>query len=185
LREDEVVFVTVGRLTKQKNQHLLIESFAKVRRVVPFPVRCLIIGTGELEQELKSTAKSLRVSDCVLFLGNRTEIPDLLSACDVFVLSSDWEGNPLSLMEAMSAGRPVVATSVGGVPEIVEHGKTGLTVLPGDVQALAEAMALLASNPDLRETLGAHSAKVAVQRFGVQAMVRAYESLYMQMIGAT
>jgi glycosyltransferase involved in cell wall biosynthesis len=182
IREDEIVFVTIGRLTKQKNQFLLLQSLAEARGRIGAPIRCLIVGTGELEFQLKSASCGLGISDCVQFLGNRRDIPHLLSAADVFVLSSDWEGNPLSLMEAMAAGKPVIATTVGGVPEMLEHSESGLLVPQGSVQALAHAMILLASNPPIRDRLGHHAAILAKQRFGVSAMVEAYETLYLQKV---
>jgi glycosyltransferase involved in cell wall biosynthesis len=182
LKDDEMVLLGVGRLMPQKNHGLLIRAFALASKKCAVPLRCLIAGTGELEPKLRAAAADLGIGDRIQFLGNRQDIPDLLNAVDVFALSSDWEGNPLSLMEAMSAGKAAICTAVGGVPEMIETGESGLLVPPGNIEEFADAMALLATNSELRMRLGRQAARVAAQRFGVRAMVEAYERLYLQLL---
>jgi glycosyltransferase involved in cell wall biosynthesis len=114
----------------------------------------------------------------VHFLGLRTDIPDVLGASDVFVLSSAYEGNPLSVIEAMAAGLPVVSTSVGGVPELLENGKEGFIVQPGNAEQLSDAMMTLLKDGHLRGAMGAAAATRAKEKFDVSAMIRAYEELY-------
>jgi glycosyltransferase involved in cell wall biosynthesis len=118
----------------------------------------------------------------VTLLGERKDMPDALAAADVFVLASRWEGNPLSVMEAMAAGKPVVATSVGAVPELVRHATDGLLVPPADADALAHAMSLIFERKDMREEMGWRGAARASERFGVAAMVRAYANLYTRVL---
>jgi glycosyltransferase involved in cell wall biosynthesis len=143
----------------------------------------LLIGDGALRRRLESQVQSLGLSHQAHFLGLRTDIPEILRATDVFVLSSDFEGNPLCVMEAMAAGLPVVSTAVGGVPALLESGKEGLLVPPGDSQSLSNAMMSLLQNHELRNLWGRAAARRAKERFDVSTMVRAYEEVYEQIIG--
>jgi glycosyltransferase involved in cell wall biosynthesis len=118
----------------------------------------------------------------VHFLGLRSDIPDVLGATDVFVLSSDWEGNPLSVMEAMASGLPIVSTDAGGVPTLFESGKEGFIVARGDAQALGKSMASLLRDRETRESLGRAAARRARQNFDVSTMVQAYEELYEKLV---
>jgi glycosyltransferase involved in cell wall biosynthesis len=112
----------------------------------------------------------------------RDDIPDILGATDVWVLASLWEGNPLAVMEAMAASKPVIATSVGGVPELIRNEETGLLVPPNEVAALAEAMVRLGSSFELRRRLGDAAGRVAASTFDVSTMVSSYERLYEEML---
>jgi len=122
------------------------------------------------------------LSGQVHFLGLRTDIPEVLGAMDVFVLSSDYEGNPLSVMEAMAAGLPIVSTAAGGVPDLFESGKEGFLVQPGDVQGLSNSMASLLGNPEARESMGTAAARRARENFDVSTMVQAYEEVYEELV---
>ncbi len=174
---EEVVFACVGRLTVPKNQQLLLDAFARVPDARE-KGRLLLVGEGEKRRELELQAEALGVGHRVRFLGARTDIPEILGACDVFVLSSSWEGNPLAVMEAMAAGKAVIATAVGGVPELVVDGATGLLVPPGDGAALAEAMSVLLHDVARRRDLGRAAAKRAEEQFCVKVMAKRYEELY-------
>jgi len=173
---DEIVFVNVARLSPQKNQRLLLHSLARVasrhRRLC-----CLLVGCGPLESQLRQQAKALCLQDRVRFLGQREDIPEILAASDVGVLSSDWEGNPLSVMEIMASCKPMVATAVGGVPELVLPG-TGYLVNAGDFVAFADAMERLACDPNLRSRMGAAGGELAKRQFSASTMARQYECLY-------
>jgi glycosyltransferase involved in cell wall biosynthesis len=176
IQPNDVVFVNLGRLSKQKNQKLILNAFAKVVTRVPF-LRCLFVGDGELKAELKRQAAALSLESKVEFLGLRFDVPDILAASDVGLLSSDWEGNPLSVMETMAAGKPMVATAVGGVPELVPL-NSGIVVQPGNVEAFAEAMYQMAHAPELRMRMGAAAKEFARGHFSAATMTRRYESLY-------
>jgi glycosyltransferase involved in cell wall biosynthesis len=117
------------------------------------------------------------VADRTHFLGVRADVAELLSASDIFALASDWEGSPVSVMEAMAAGLPVAATAAGGVPELVEHGVTGLLAAPGDAPALADALAALARDPRRRREFAERSRERAL-RFSIGTMVAAYSDLF-------
>ncbi len=160
---DELLLVAVARLEPQKNPIMLADVFARVGLG-----RLLLAGEGSLRPQLANRER-------VHLLGRRTDIADMLSACDVFILASDWEGHPIAVMEAMAAGLPVVATSVGGVPEIV--GDAGLLVPPHDPAALEQALRRLISDPALRFRL-AQAGRARAAQFDVHRMIEAYERLF-------
>ena len=174
---DAVLFASVGRLSHQKNPCLLIKAFAQ-GPAADSRTQLLVVGEGPLYGRLQEQVNSLGLRGRVRFLGSRSDIPNILAASDVFVLSSDWEGNPLAIMEAMAAGKSVIATRVGGVPELVTHGKTGILVTPGSVSEFASAMQLLLCDPGQRAQLGRAAALHARDHFDVHMMANAYEKLY-------
>lgn len=155
---------TAGRLSPVKGHAGLLRAarliFEKERRA-----RLLIVGGGPLAEELRASAARLQIDDRCLFVGPRADVYDLISAMDVFVLPSLDEGIPMAILEAMALGRPVVATAVGGVPEIIRHRATGLLVKAKDEQALADACLELALNRDWAQTLGARARRVVEEEF--------------------
>jgi glycosyltransferase involved in cell wall biosynthesis len=150
--------INVARLHVQKSHDTLLDSFRLVRKVWP---RALlwIAGTGPEEKRLHQIA-----GDGVLFLGHRTDVRQLLRRSDLFVLSSIWEGQPLSMLEAMAEAVPVVATRVGGVPEIVQSGVNGLLTPPGDPQALSQAILACLEDPSQARVMGAIAQRSIVNR---------------------
>jgi glycosyltransferase involved in cell wall biosynthesis len=142
------------------------------------PLYLLLVGGGELENAVREQVAGLGLESRVRFLGIRADVADILRASDVFVLSSRWEGNPMSVMEAMAAGLPVVSTAVGGVPELVRDGETGLLVPSEDTGALAQAIQALVDNPARRQAMGAAARQHAVASFDIRHTVRGYEQLY-------
>ncbi len=176
LADDAVVALNVGSLTEQKNRHTLLEAAALLTDVER--LRVLVVGSGPEEAELKERADELGLSGRVLFLGRRLDVPDLLAASDVFVLSSDWEGLPITILEAMAVGVPCVSTAVGGVPEAITDGVSGLTVKPGDPAALADGLRRLALDAGLRARLANAARDEFGRRFTARQMVRQTEALY-------
>src|SRR5260221_562552 len=176
-KNNDVLFVCVARFAPQKNHALLLESFAQGPASDP-RAHLVLVGEGELRAKLEELAKTLNLAGKVHFLGLRNDIPDVLGAMDVFVLSSDYEGNPLSVLEAMASGLPIVSTAAGGVADLVESGKQGLIVPLGDVQGFSGAMISLLRNQEARQRLGLAAARRARQSYDVSTMVRAYEELY-------
>lgn len=172
LADGEVLVFTAGRLNAQKNHALLLQAFADPR--LGGATLC-VAGDGELRPALEAQAAAL--SGRARLLGVRRDVPALLGAADVFALSSDYEGNPLVVMEAMAAGLPVVSTAVGCVPELVVPG-TGLLVDPGQPGALADALAALAADPDRRRAMGEAAKARAARAFDVGLMARRYRALY-------
>lgn len=175
--KDWVVFTCVARFNEQKNHLQLLDSFAAVSQKAP-EARLLLVGNGTLRGTILERAGALGLRDKLHLLDVRRDVPEILAASDVFVLPSLWEGTPLSLMEAMAAGLPCVATRVGGVPELVQDGITGLLVVPGNVPALASAMKRLHSDAQLRAALGTQARDYARQHFGLASMAQAYLQLY-------
>jgi len=167
-RDEDLLIVSVGRLTRQKNPMALVDAIAKLPRA-----QLLLVGQGELQNELGSHPR-------VHLLGVRRDIPEILSSCDIFALASIWEGLPLALIEAMAAGIPVVATSVGCIPEVVQHEKTGFLVSAGNQDDFVTALRLLAENPSLRRSMG-EQARVRAESFSLHTMVAAYERLFLQL----
>ncbi|UCC75620.1 MAG: glycosyltransferase [Anaerolineales bacterium] len=177
----DITILHVGRFSPQKNHRLLIQAFAVASEELP-GMQLWLVGDGHLRVPTEELVSSCRMQRRILFLGERTDVPALLSESDMFVLSSDYEGVPLSVLEAMAAGRPVVSTNVGGIPEIVDHGVTGLLVPPGEPQALAQAILLLARNPELRCQMGQAGQRVAIERFDIAQTARGYEALYLKLM---
>ena len=172
-----VTITTIGRLTTQKAQHHLLEAARIVLDQRP-DTRFLIVGQGRLEESLKAQAYTLGISDRVTFTGPRRDIPDILAQSDIFVLSSLWEGLPLTAIEAMASARAVVLTDVGGNRELVETGANGLIVPPSDVPALAEALLALVNDPQRRVAFGKAARERVRVDFSIETVTRQYEALY-------
>jgi glycosyltransferase involved in cell wall biosynthesis len=173
-----LVFVHVGRFAAVKNHEMLVAAFAQLVGQQPLPTELWLVGDGELREAVQHQVRALGIESRVRFLGVRSDIPDLLRAADVFVFPSRWEGNPLSVMEAMAAGLPVVATAVGGVPELVEDGVSGILVPNEDHNALVGALQQLVQRADLRAQMAHAARRRAEERFDIRHTVAAYESLY-------
>ena len=165
----------VARLAEVKGQRVLIEALAGLEATGVLVGLDLEQG-GAYRQRLAAEAD--RLGARVVFAGYREDVPALIEGCDVFCLPSRAEGLPLVLLEAMSRARPVVATAVGGTPELVEHEKTGLLVPPGDVGALREALERLLRDPDLARRLGENAGRRVRQRFSARAAAEQVLGLY-------
>jgi glycosyltransferase involved in cell wall biosynthesis len=176
-RDDaEIVFGTMARLVPVKDHQSLLTAFAALSRKYP-NARLKILGDGELRADLERQAGKLGVSEATVFMGWSADVARFLASIDVFVLSSLSEGLPLTILEAMAAGRPLVATSVGGVPEVVESAQCGWLCPAGSSEALAEAMEASVLAPD-RHQRGANGRVRAVQHHSLTAMTDNYERLF-------
>lgn len=171
------VIANIGRLGQSKGQHVLLDAAALVLRQRP-DARFMIVGQGRLDQQLKEQARALGIADRVIFTGLRHDIPTILAQSDIFVLSSFWEGLPLSAVEAMAAARPVVLTDVGGNRELVEPGAQGLIVPPGDPRALADALLLLSNDEPRRMEMGRAGRARVWRDFNMDTFVAQHEALY-------
>jgi glycosyltransferase involved in cell wall biosynthesis len=174
---------TVGRLSWKKGQVDLLDAAAEVLGRVP-KACFLLVGDGPLQGELQSRAKKLGIEDHVRFAGSVEDGAAVLSQMDIFVLPPHMEGMSNSLLEAMAAGKPVVATNVGGNPEVVVDGKTGLLVPPGNPKALARAILRLLAAPGLARGLGEAGRVRAESEFTTGAMVARLEGLYDSLLAA-
>ena len=176
IADGDLAIGTIGRLSLQKGHRFLLEAAARVFATVP-AARLVIAGDGDQEAALRAQAESLGIAPRVAFLGHRTDVPALLEAFDVFCISSLYEGTPLTLFEAMAAGRAIVATAVDGCREVIEDGRTGLLVPAEDAPALADALVRVSSDASLRRSLAA-AARAASARYDVRAGVEQMEALY-------
>ena len=171
---DVVNFVNIARFQKVKNHKLLIDSFYKANQKNA-DIKLWIAGDGPLFDECKVHAEELGVSEKVSFLGNVEDISALLEKSDVFVLSSDSEAMPISILEAMAHGLPILSTAVGGVPDIVTD--NGLLVDKGDADALSEAMIRMADSQSFRAECGKKSFEY-IQKFSIENIIEQYVELY-------
>lgn len=179
------IVLSVGRLDRVKDFGTLVEAMAKV--VIDVPEALLLVagdGDAGYRDELRGQAETLGIAAHVRFLGSRRDVPTLLAACDAFALTSITEATSMTILEAMAAGRPVVATHVGGNPELVVPGSTGVLVPVGDSGAVAEALADLLGDPAKAAVLGAAGRRRVVERFTRTAAFAAYADLYRRSVGA-
>lgn len=175
--DDDFVIGVVAQLRPAKRHDLLLKAFSVARSQAP-GLRLLIVGGGECEQALRQQTSELSLKDAVAFAGYRSDARRILRGLDAFALPSDVEGIPVSVMEAMEAGLPVIATRVGGVPDLIEDGVSGLLVAPGDAQALSQQITRIASDGKLRSQMGAAARERVVNEFSVQRMAQRFEALY-------
>ena len=175
--DDERLVGTVGRLSLEKDHATLLEAFARVVRECP-AAKLVIVGDGPLRNALQATIRRLGLQDAVLMLGERHDVPFMLAAIDVFVLSSTTEGMPITVLEAMASGLPVVATRVGGVPAVVTHRKTGFLVEPRLADELAASMILLLCDEASARVMGSAGRRRVEQDFDMRITADSYEVLY-------
>jgi glycosyltransferase involved in cell wall biosynthesis len=164
---------TTARFHELKGLDVLLRAVAGLGDVHAF-----LVGQGPEEVALRALATNLGIEDRVHFHGWTNEPRAYLAAFDVVAVPSRQEAVPLTLVEAMLAARPVVASAVGGIPEVIEDGTTGVLIPPDDPAALAAALSRLLADPDLRREMGARARATALRQFSMNAMVQAYESLY-------
>ncbi len=169
-----ITFVCVARLAAQKNHKLLLKAFSFVQNELQ-NTTLLLAGDGELLEDLKKEAKQLNINEHVHFLGNTDNIPEILNQSDIFVLSSNYEGLPMTILEAMGSALPIIATRVGGVPDIVKE--NGVLVEANDYKGLAKAMICLAEDKQLREEMGKKGLEIA-KNYDIITIAKQYEELY-------
>lgn len=173
---DNVVFGFVGRLVPIKDVRTLVRAFAIVSATMP-ATRLMVVGDGEERASLEDLARSTGLGGSVLFAGWRRDLAAVYGCLDAVVLSSLNEGTPVAIIEAMAAGKPVIATGVGGVADVVTDGETGLLVPPGDPRRLAEAMTRLALDPEVRRRMG-EAGRRAVGRYRPERLVADVREMY-------
>lgn len=183
LPEDAPVIGTVAVLRSQKRLDLWLEVARRVSVQRP-EVSFLIVGDGPLRQELEETAERLGLREQVRFAGLQEDVAPFLAALDLYLMSSQFEGLPLALLEAMAAGVPVVATAVGGIPEVVIDGREGMLVPFGDPADLTREVLALLAEPERRRQLAVAARRRVEQDFSVGRMVRELEALYLRVLEA-
>ncbi len=177
---DDYLVGIVAHLADHKGHQYLIQATKILKQQAP-KIKTIIVGEGPLSMELDRQAKELDVEDIIFFLGFRKDIPKILSSLDLFVLSSHLEGMGSSILDAMASRLPVVATKVGGIPEVVINGETGVLVPPRNPSALARAILMLYSDKTLASRLGQKGYELVHRKFSAEAMadkvVRLYEKV--------
>lgn len=171
---DPVKLVMVARFSEQKDQRLLIATVAKEA----LNCQLLLIGSGPYYQDIQDWSAKNGFDKAVQFLGERGDVAELLASSDVFVLTSLYEGFPISILEAMRAGLPVVASDVGGVNEAVIDQKTGYLIPRGDASVLADRLRLLINNADLRQEMGRAGRQLFLDKFTKQVMLEKTQAVY-------
>ncbi len=184
LQEGAVALINVGSLSPEKGQAELLRLTADLC-ASGLPIVLLLVGDGSLKQELGSLSCRLGIAERVRFLGLRTDIPKLLGAADLFVLTSKTEGMPGVLIEAGLAGLASVAYGVGGVAEVVAHEATGVVVPPGDYNKLVAAAAQLSADHQARADMGQRAQQSCLERFDIANVASAYEQLFAQVLSGT
>lgn len=169
----------VARLDTQKNHADLLRALAGLQQ---FGWSLDVVGEGPLEQSLRDMAKSLGIENRVNFLGLQDNVPSLLSTAQLFVLVTCWEGLPLSILEAMQAGLPVIATDIGGVCEAVYEKETGFLVPPGDITTLRDRLAQLLGNEELRKQMGMAGRQRYEEHFTLDRMVKETLAVYREVL---
>ncbi len=174
----EFLFVCAARLTTQKAHAVLIEAMAQLRDRAPSPCRLLIVGDGPERGSIEALTDRHGLRPLVSFLGARTDVPAIFRAADAFVLSSDYEGLSIAILEAMAAELPVVATDVGANSTVVEEGRTGHIVPPRDPRLLADAMARLVGDRAAARQMGRAGGSVVRERYDIALTVRSTLDLF-------
>lgn len=181
IQENDIVVGIIGSLDPIKDHKTFL--YAGVEIIKEFPnAKFLIIGDGSLKEELLSLSEKIGLGKRVLFLGQRDDIPEILKIMDVFISSSLREGMSNTILEAMAVGLPVIATKVGGTPEIVVDGKTGFLVCPANPKELAEGIIKVLKNPQQAKNMGKAGQEKVRENFSLNKMIKSYENLYKGLI---
>jgi glycosyltransferase involved in cell wall biosynthesis len=183
--DDAFIWLAVGRFEVAKDYPTMIAAFARLATERQ-KSHLVIAGEGSLRDLILTLIRERGLEQRVHFLGVRRDVPELLSSADGFVLSSAWEGMPVAVLEAAAVGLPVVATRVGGVPEVVEDGTTGYLVPPGDPASLTAAMIKMELLPaETRESMGGRGRMLIEERYGTEQVLQIWERLYRELIAGS
>jgi glycosyltransferase involved in cell wall biosynthesis len=180
----DFVAVQVARLHELKDHQTALKAVDEARHKIP-GLRLLLAGDGDQRSAIEQTIRERGLEQTVTLAGTRKDIADLLSASDVFLLSSISEGIPLTVIEAMAARRPVVSTAVGGLPELIEHGVSGMLAPSGDASSLAASLVQLYQNADRRNQMAEVAAARAQEKFSLQGMLNSYRDVYYDVLGTS
>jgi len=174
LKNEDICILTVGELIERKNHIQIIKSIEKLKKDNVF---CYLVGQGKLEEELKKYVKTRGLDNNIKFLGFQKDIPELLAACDVFCLMSFQEGLPRCIMEAMAAGKPIIATDVRGNRDLIQDGKNGILVPVKDYEATARAIERLSEDKMLREKMGLESLRL-IREYSIEKVLEEMHEIY-------
>lgn len=178
----DFVLVNIGRMHPQKGQIYLIEALAIARRISE-DIKLIIVGEGPLEEGLKKRAEELGLANSVLFIGRRNDIPGIIHMSDLLMCSSVYEGISIVVLEAMICAKPIIATDIDGMNEIITHGKEGIIVKPRNAKQLAEAIIYLMKDCNLKNRLGDNAKIRALRDFNISKNVKLFEDTYSELVG--
>jgi glycosyltransferase involved in cell wall biosynthesis len=183
-KDDDIVILAVGNLDTRKNHRMLLEALVRLQHeglVVPWKV--IIAGGrgGDQHSNLVEYVRSQNLEDRVHIVTERNDIADLQASSDIFAMPSLWEGLPMAMLEAMVAGKAIIASETAGIPEAIVNGREGILVPPGDLDALARGLRVLLTDRAQRRTLGAAAFERAKREFTVDVMTDRYLELYTRM----
>lgn len=181
LEESDIIIGFVGRIVPAKGLEYLLDAFPYVKEEFK-SIKLLIVGEGSLVEELKEKAKKNSIFDNIIFTGRRRDIPEILSGINIFVMPSIAEGLPNALLEAMAMGKPIVATEVGGIPEVIKNRFNGILVPPRDTRALATAMKELIGNAQVAAKMGQAARDLVQDNFTIKAIAQKWQSLYLSIL---
>ena len=181
IKKEALVVGTIGALTREKGHQYLLRAALKVIRIYPKAI-FLLVGDGTERTSLEKTVSNLGIKDSVIFAGMRKDVPEILSILNVFVLPSLNEGLPMALLEAQGAQIPVVATSVGAIPDVLENGVTGILIPPKDPQAIAEAIIMILSDKQLASGIAKKGFERVRDNFSSEKMASKYLLIYKELI---
>jgi glycosyltransferase involved in cell wall biosynthesis len=184
-REGELLIGSVGRFYPQKGYEHLIRAVSILKRGYPGKFRCVVVGHGPEQERLQTLIDELGLADQMQLVGRREDIADVVRAFDVAVLPSNYEGSPLTVLEYMAGAAPIVASGVGGVPELIEDSVHGLLVAPGDTEALASSMRRLLEDRDLARRLGRAARERQLANFDLSVVVGQLQDMYVELLGAS
>jgi len=175
------IILHIGRFSAQKNHSLLIEAFSLALRRYP-EMELWLVGDGPLRSRIEEIIKAKKIESKVVFWGVRDDVSEILAEADIFILSSDWEGVPLTVLEAMASQKPVIATSVGGLPTIIENEINGFLVPPADIYSLAKTLLRLLDDPTLCKKIAIEAQKKILDKFDISKTTNEYEKLYASIV---
>jgi len=179
--DEDFIAIQVARLHDLKDHITAVKTIQQTRPIAP-PIRLLIVGEGDERYAIETAIREHQLENHVVLAGNRTDIADLLAASDAFLMTSISEGIPLTIIEAMAAGLPVVSTAVGGIPEMIDHEVSGFLAQAGDHKALAKHLLKLQQSPSLRKSISSKGRDRAEQLFSLQGMLNGYRHIYEEML---
>jgi glycosyltransferase involved in cell wall biosynthesis len=182
LPDEAVVIGSVGRLTTQKGYRYLIEAAPRIF-ARPGDVRILLVGDGELRHELESQARALGVADRVMFIGPRSDVPEIYRVMDLFILPSLWEGLPTVVLESIAHRVPVIATDIPGTRDLIRDGYNGWLAPPADAEALAERVLDALALPAIWSAVSARAYGETLPLYSVERIAQQYEQLYLALCG--
>ncbi len=175
------VIGSIANLCKMKGHTIIVDALPLIQQAVP-EVKCLFAGTDYLHGRIQAYVREKKAENAVIFTGFRQDVPEMCTLLDIYLLPSEWEGLPTAILEAMAMKKPVVASHVGGIPELVVPGETGILIPPHDPQALADAVIHLLKNPGIARKMGQAGYERARRHFSLDDIVARTEAVYDHLI---